>query len=73
MWSIGIYSNALQFLLPVSELRVVEVLRVMEGSRGLELLEFMGQVGNQLDHTKETLTTWFTQIQTVFYKVSRGS
>lgn len=51
---------------------MVEVLRVMEGSRGLELVEFMGQVGNQLDHTRDTLTTWFTQIQTIFYKVGKS-
>ncbi|KAK3894847.1 hypothetical protein Pcinc_001420 [Petrolisthes cinctipes] len=40
----------------------------MEGSRGLELQEFMCEVTNQLEHTKDTLNTWFTQIQTIFYK-----
>lgn len=47
----------------------MEVVKVMEGHRSLELEEFMSGVGDQLDETKETLGQWFTQIQTIFYKV----
>lgn len=41
----------------------------MEGHRSLELEEFMAGVGDQLDETNETLTQWFTEIQTIFFKV----
>ncbi|KAG7155405.1 Dynein heavy chain 7 axonemal-like 2, partial [Homarus americanus] len=51
-----------------SGLRLVEVVRVMEGKCSLELEEFMASVGDQLDHTNDTLALWFTQIQTIFYK-----
>lgn len=41
----------------------------MAGRRSLELEEFMAGVADQLDETNETLGHWFTQIQTIFYKV----
>ena len=39
------------------------------GGKSLELEEFMGGVTDQLEDTQQTLTQWFTQIQTIFYKV----
>lgn len=54
-----------------SSLRLVEVAKVMEGHRSMELEEFMAGVGDQLDQTNETLGQWFTQIQTIFYKVMK--
>ncbi|XP_069175792.1 dynein axonemal heavy chain 7 isoform X4 [Procambarus clarkii] len=51
-----------------SGLRLVEVAKVMEGKGSLELEEFMAGVADQLDATNDTLTLWFTQIQTIFYK-----
>lgn len=44
---------------------------MMEGHRSMELEEFMTGVGDQLDQTNETLGQWFTQIQTIFYKVMK--
>ena len=52
-----------------SGLRLVEVVKVMEGHHSMELEEFMAGVGDQLDQTNDTLGQWFTQIQTIFYKV----
>lgn len=57
----------------VSGLRLVEVTKVMEGHRSLELEEFMSGVADQLDETNETLGQWFTQIQTIFFKVMEPS
>ncbi|XP_069991792.1 dynein axonemal heavy chain 7-like [Penaeus vannamei] len=51
-----------------SALRMVEVMKVMGEDRSLELDGFMTSVADQMDATHETLSRWFTQIQTVFYK-----
>ena len=47
----------------------MEVVKVMESHHSMELEEFMAGVGDQLDQTNDTLGQWFTQIQTIFYKV----
>ncbi|ROT63630.1 putative dynein heavy chain 7, axonemal [Penaeus vannamei] len=47
---------------------MVEVMKVMGEDRSLELDGFMTSVADQMDATHETLSRWFTQIQTVFYK-----
>lgn len=65
----GYYTSDRCGRLPSSGLRLVEVGGVMAGRRSLELEEFMAGVADQLDETNETLGHWFTQIQTIFYKV----